>query len=102
MWMISVDSPSYVRRLAFPHNDLLTSSQSHHITTILQRITVTPLTHPDTSPTLTQSKPPFVVVGTTNEPFLAKVELCFSGAQSADGQVISQTMVLEHWVEVAT
>jgi hypothetical protein len=63
-------------------------------------MTVTSLTHPGDFPALTKSDPPFAVIGTTDEPFLAKVEMCFSGAPDANGQMASQTMVLEHWVEV--
>jgi hypothetical protein len=63
-------------------------------------MTVTSLTDPSEFPALTKSDPPFAVLGTTNEPFLAKVELSFSGAPHANGQLTSQTMVLEHWVEV--
>ncbi|KAG6891379.1 hypothetical protein C0992_008090 [Termitomyces sp. T32_za158] len=36
----------------------------------------------------------------TNEPFLAKIELCFSGASNSDGDLIDQTVCLEHWVEL--
>ncbi|RDB26404.1 hypothetical protein Hypma_006714 [Hypsizygus marmoreus] len=83
-WMISVDSPSY----------------SHHITTILQRLTVSSLSDPTGSSVLTTSRPPFVVVGTTDQPFLARVELQFSGAPNATGEMVDQTTVLEHWVEL--
>ena len=74
--------------------------KSHHITTILTKITVTSCTDPSKFPALTKSDPPFAVIGTTDEPFLAKVEMRFSGAPDANGQMTSQTMVLEHWVEV--
>ncbi|KAF5382019.1 hypothetical protein D9615_004461 [Tricholomella constricta] len=82
-WMISVDSPSY----------------SHHITTILKKLTVSSLSDPSGSP-LTTTSPPFVAVGTTKEPFLARLELHFSGAPGPNGEVTDQTMVLEHWVEL--
>jgi len=82
------------------HNDLLTSDQSHHITTILQRMTVTSLTDPDEFPALVKSDPPFAVVGMTDEPFLAKIEMCFSGAPDTNKQMATQVIVLEHWVEV--
>ncbi|KAF8071822.1 hypothetical protein FPV67DRAFT_1667279 [Lyophyllum atratum] len=82
-WMISVDSPSY----------------SHHITSILTGLTVSSLSAPS-SPSLTTTSAPFVVVGTMDEPFLAKVELHFSGTPSSDGKVTEQSMILEHWVEL--
>ncbi|KAG5646997.1 hypothetical protein DXG03_001721 [Asterophora parasitica] len=82
-WMISVDAPSY----------------SHHITTILKQLSVSSLSGPSEAP-LTTSRPPFVVVGTADEPFLAKLELRFSGTPGPDGEVTDQTMVLEHWVEL--
>ncbi|GLB40304.1 hypothetical protein LshimejAT787_0801750 [Lyophyllum shimeji] len=82
-WMISIDSPSY----------------SYHITTILKRLTVSSISAPGSS-SLTTTGPPFVVVGTTGVPFLAKVELCFSGAPGLDGNVTDQVISLEHWVEL--
>lgn len=63
-------------------------------------MTVTSLTNHSQFQALTKSNPPFAVIGMASEPFLAKVELGFSGALDANGQLTSQTMVLEHWVEV--
>lgn len=42
------------------------------------------------------SEPPFVVVGTSDQPFLARIELTFTGS----GNPMDQKVVLEHWVEV--
>ncbi|KAG6862481.1 hypothetical protein C0995_000027 [Termitomyces sp. Mi166 len=81
-WMISVDAPSY----------------SYHITTILKRLAVSSLSSPD--PPLITTRPPFVVVGNADESFLAKIELHFSGAPNSDGELIDQTVYLEHWVEL--
>ncbi|KAG6813933.1 hypothetical protein H0H92_005187 [Tricholoma furcatifolium] len=81
-WMISVDAPSY----------------SHHITSILKRLTVKSLS--SSSEQLTTTQPPFLVVGTATEPFLAKVELHFSGSPGVNGEVIDQIVYLEHWVEL--
>ncbi|KAH0585296.1 hypothetical protein J132_10052 [Termitomyces sp. J132] len=82
-WMISVDAPSY----------------SHHITTILKRLSVSSFFSPDEAP-LTTTQPPFVVVGNANEPFLAKIELQFSGAPNSEGELTDQIVYLEHWVEL--
>ncbi|KAF8213181.1 hypothetical protein K438DRAFT_1803521 [Mycena galopus ATCC 62051] len=75
-WMISVDAPSY----------------SHHITTVLRCLAVS-------SPTesLVTTAPPFVVIGTAHSPFLARIELSFSGAASSGAP---QKVMLEHWVEL--
>ncbi|KAG6900813.1 hypothetical protein C0993_000132 [Termitomyces sp. T159_Od127] len=64
-----------------------------------QRLTVFSLSSPDDAP-LTTTRPPFVVVGHADEPFLAKIELCFSGAFNSDGELTDQTVCLEHWVEL--
>ncbi|KAG5636404.1 hypothetical protein H0H81_008178 [Sphagnurus paluster] len=82
-WMISIDSPSY----------------SHHITTILKKLVVSSASDLST-PLLTCTCPPFVVVGTADKPFLAKVELYFSGPPGPKGAPIDQPMTLEHWVEL--
>lgn len=42
------------------------------------------------------SEPPFAVVGTSDQPFLARIELTFTGS----GNPMDQKVVLEHWVEV--
>ncbi|KAG6865180.1 hypothetical protein C0991_004623 [Blastosporella zonata] len=73
--------------------------KSHHITTILKRFTVSSLSNVG-GPPLTTSKPPFVVVGAANEPFLARIELQFSGVPGTDGEVTDQAVNLEHWVEL--
>ncbi|KAF8150646.1 hypothetical protein B0H34DRAFT_146939 [Crassisporium funariophilum] len=89
-WMISVDSPSY----------------AHHITTILTSLSVT---SSDASVSVLASpmasKPPFVVVGTSDRPFLARVELAFTGVsshhnQSNDNASECQRRIFEHWVEL--
>ncbi|KAJ7468709.1 hypothetical protein FB451DRAFT_1257076 [Mycena latifolia] len=75
-WMISIDAPSY----------------THHITTVLQSLTITGPTGP-----LITTAPPFVVVGTAAAPFLARIELAFNST-SISGP--PQKVVLEHWVEL--
>ncbi|KAH7923356.1 hypothetical protein BV22DRAFT_1130736 [Leucogyrophana mollusca] len=79
-WMIGITSPSY----------------SLHITAFLAQITVTCLTNPPpstfTTP-LTISGPPFVVMGTTDRPFLVRLTLVWAGKQNPP-------MDVEHWVEL--
>ncbi|KAJ7071567.1 hypothetical protein C8F01DRAFT_440709 [Mycena amicta] len=74
-WMISVDAPSYAR----------------HITTVLERLAVN-------GPTgrLTTIAPPFAVIGTASEPFLARIELHIGKTENGTPQQI----MLEHWVEL--
>ncbi|KAF8958354.1 hypothetical protein BDZ97DRAFT_62449 [Flammula alnicola] len=83
-WMISVDAPSY----------------AHHITSVLKSVRVTPsdprVSIPAPPPT---TNPPFVVVGLSDKPFLARVELSFSGT-SSDELAPSQKVVFEHWVDL--
>ncbi|KAF8802431.1 hypothetical protein BYT27DRAFT_7112451 [Phlegmacium glaucopus] len=78
-WMISVDSPSY----------------TYHITSTLDSLAVIPLI-PGMSTLPITSEPPFVVVGTSDQPFLARIELYFTGS----GNSMDQKVVLEHWVEL--
>ncbi|KAJ7691278.1 hypothetical protein B0H17DRAFT_1201138 [Mycena rosella] len=75
-WMVSVDAPSY----------------THHITTVLQSLTVTA-----PAGLLLTAAPPFVVIGTAAAPFLARLELAFY-SPSVGGP--PQKIVLEHWVEL--
>ncbi|KAG6821306.1 hypothetical protein H0H93_000167 [Arthromyces matolae] len=81
-WMISVDAPSY----------------SHHITTILKRLVVS--SSNSNVPSLSTNKPPFLVVGQADEPFLAKIELHLSEAPGPKGVLADQIVHLEHWVEL--
>lgn len=97
-WMISVDSPSYVRLFTYRLSLFSTSTQSYHITTLLLSLTVTSLTDPSAFPALSTDAPPFVVIGTTDKPFLARVELLFNGAGDAPRE--GQSVVFEHWVDV--
>ncbi|KDR79044.1 hypothetical protein GALMADRAFT_224295 [Galerina marginata CBS 339.88] len=86
-WMISVDSPSY----------------THHITTVLNSVQVTPSDPSVSIPTPpVTSSPPFVVVGFSDRPFLARVELSFSGAVSRllESGLAEQKVVFEHWIEL--
>lgn len=46
---------------------------------------------------LTKFEPPFAVIGATNKPFLATIELVFNGVSDLSA---GQTIRLEHWVEV--
>ncbi|ESK89852.1 hypothetical protein Moror_837 [Moniliophthora roreri MCA 2997] len=84
-WMITVESSSY----------------SLDLTTVLKKLTVSPLpdetgiSDPDLFDPISTTEPPFLVVGTTAEPFLAKVELKFTpSTMRSEGQ----TVILEHWV----
>ncbi|KAJ3760209.1 hypothetical protein EV360DRAFT_81405 [Lentinula raphanica] len=85
-WMICAESASY----------------SLDLTTVLTSMTVAPISSPDFEPTVSFSplvvtEPPFLVVGTTHEPFQARVELMFNPSTSGPGQN-GQKVVLEHWV----
>ncbi|KAF9456756.1 hypothetical protein BDZ94DRAFT_1274872 [Collybia nuda] len=84
-WMLSIESPSY----------------SRNITTVLQHFRVTSLSDSSANPkALIKSEPPFIVVGTADQPFLARVELVFSGISYSSGWTDNQTIILEHWVEL--
>ncbi|KAL6302839.1 hypothetical protein BKA93DRAFT_379999 [Sparassis latifolia] len=79
-WRLSVTSPSY----------------SLHITSFLAKLTVTCLTDPPPSTLMqpiTITEPPFLVMGTTDKPFLARVMLTWVGH-------INPPMEIEHWVEL--
>ncbi|KAF9474325.1 hypothetical protein BDN70DRAFT_997132 [Pholiota conissans] len=83
-WMVSVDAPSY----------------ANHITSVLNGVTVTAA-----DPTLSiyspppTSDPPFVAIGLSDRPFLARVELSFSGT-STEGENREQNIVFDHWVDL--
>ncbi|KAF7306427.1 hypothetical protein MIND_00433900 [Mycena indigotica] len=74
-WMISIDAPSYAR----------------HITTVLERLVV----HGPTGQ-LSTTSPPYVIIGTAREPFLAKIELYVGASENK----LPQQIMLEHWVEL--
>ncbi|KAH7915481.1 hypothetical protein BJ138DRAFT_997877 [Hygrophoropsis aurantiaca] len=79
-WMISVTSPSY----------------SLHITTFLAQMTVVCLTYPPPSTfikPLTVDGPPFVAIGTTDQPFLARLTFTWAGKQNPP-------LDIDHWVEL--
>lgn len=64
-------------------------------------MTVFPHAEPNSAAALTRStttEPPFVVVGTCDRPFLARVELLFAPIHNSsdDGQKVT----VEHWIEV--
>ncbi|KAF8896450.1 hypothetical protein BD779DRAFT_1796826 [Infundibulicybe gibba] len=84
-WMISIDSPSYAQ----------------HITTVLARLAVS--TGPDAR-VLFATEPPFVVIGTANQPFLAKIELTFNGSQKSNApsktHAEGHKVFLEHWLDL--
>ncbi|KAF8643233.1 hypothetical protein AX16_009122 [Volvariella volvacea WC 439] len=81
-WMISVTSPSY----------------SHNIATVLHKISAGPCSGPSGhAETVSISEPPYAVMGTTDQPFLARVELLFNGTERDKN---GQTVVLEHWVDL--
>ncbi|KAI0927055.1 hypothetical protein AcV5_007694 [Taiwanofungus camphoratus] len=79
-WRLSVSSPSY----------------SIHITSFLEKLTVTCLTDPPPS-TLIEPivviEPPFVATSTTDRPFLARLTFTWVGSKNAP-------MEIEHWVEL--
>lgn len=84
-WMISVDAPAY----------------SYHITSILQRMTVFPHAEPSSAVALTRStttEPPFVIVGTCDRPFLARVEFLFTPIHNSSDE--GQKFTVEHWIEL--
>ncbi|KAF9066826.1 hypothetical protein BDP27DRAFT_1296830 [Rhodocollybia butyracea] len=85
-WMISVESASY----------------SLDLTTVLASLTVSPISSFEfeqsmSSSPLVATEPPFVVVGTTAEPFQAQVELLFNSSTSGPGQN-GQKVILDHWI----
>ncbi|KAJ4488263.1 hypothetical protein J3R30DRAFT_3696009 [Lentinula aciculospora] len=85
-WMVCAESASY----------------SLDLTTVLTAMTVMPISPSDLdSPVsffpLVTSEPPFLVVGTTSEPFQARIELMFNPSTSGPGQN-GQKVILEHWV----
>ncbi|PPQ63912.1 hypothetical protein CVT24_010310 [Panaeolus cyanescens] len=85
-WMISVDAPSY----------------AFHITSILKSVQVTPETNDSSavSQPLPTSEPPFIVLGTSNAPFLAKIELAFTGTGRDGPNKLEQKITLHHWVDL--
>ncbi|KAF8170097.1 hypothetical protein BJ912DRAFT_861486 [Pholiota molesta] len=99
-WMISVDAPSYVSQISPSSFVLPTIYTANHITSVLNGVRVTPsdstLSIPIPPPTTT---PPFVVVGVSDKPFLARVELSFSGT-SSDQMNQDQKVLFEHWVDL--
>ncbi|KAF5343526.1 hypothetical protein D9758_012969 [Tetrapyrgos nigripes] len=87
-WMLSVESASY----------------SIDLTTVLTSMTVTSIPLPNMDPmdfipipALTATEPPYLVVGTTSEPFHAQIELVFNPGGSTHGGE-AQKIILEHWV----
>ncbi|KAK7054687.1 hypothetical protein VNI00_003150 [Paramarasmius palmivorus] len=86
-WMITVESSAY----------------SLDLTTVLTSLTVTSLSDEsalssaDSIKPVHTKEPPFLVVGTTAEPFLARVELKFTPSKMRPE---GQTVVLEHWLDM--
>ncbi|GAW01967.1 hypothetical protein LENED_003591 [Lentinula edodes] len=85
-WMICAESASY----------------SLDLTTVLTSMLVTPMSSPDLEPSISlapliATEPPFLVVGTTSEPFQVQIELMFNPSTSGPGQN-GQKVILEHWV----
>ncbi|KAK1217408.1 hypothetical protein PQX77_019948 [Marasmius sp. AFHP31] len=84
-WMISVESSAY----------------SLDLTSVLTSMTISPLSDltgmpaPHMFDALSTKDPPFIVVGTTAEHFLANVELKFNPSMTRPE---GQTVVFEHWV----
>ncbi|KAF9048480.1 hypothetical protein BJ165DRAFT_1022312 [Panaeolus papilionaceus] len=85
-WMISIDAPSY----------------AVHITSILKCVQVTPQTEDITSVSIPPPtyQPPFIVLGTSNAPFLAKITLTFTGTNRDGPTKTEQKVTLEHWVDL--
>ncbi|KAJ3851176.1 hypothetical protein EV368DRAFT_65972 [Lentinula lateritia] len=85
-WMICAESASY----------------SLDLTTVLTSMLVTPMSSLDVEPSISlapliATEPPFLVVGTTSEPFQVQIELMFNPSTSGPGQN-GQKVILEHWV----
>ena len=73
------------------------TEQTHHITTILNSVKVVPSESNASIPTPPiRTGPPFIVIGVADRPFLAKIELSFSGTSSA----LDQKLIFQHWVDV--
>ncbi|KAF9565368.1 hypothetical protein CPC08DRAFT_759555 [Agrocybe pediades] len=81
-WMVSVEAPSY----------------AHNITTVLNSVEVVssdpnvPIHSPPA-----KSSPPFAVVGYAKQPFLARVELSFTGTSQG---LPEQKVSFMHWVDL--
>lgn len=90
-WMLGITSPSYVCALCFPgfwYTELI--EQSLPLSSFLASITVVPPKM--VSPVfLTARQQPFAVVGSANEPFMARVIFEWVGGGK---------MEVEHWIEV--
>ncbi|KZT73877.1 hypothetical protein DAEQUDRAFT_721361 [Daedalea quercina L-15889] len=79
-WRLAVSSPSY----------------SLHITTFLEKLTVTCVSDPPPSTLITPivvTEPPFAVTSTTDRPFLARLTLTWTDSVNAP-------MDIEHWVDI--
>ncbi|TFK40120.1 hypothetical protein BDQ12DRAFT_484277 [Crucibulum laeve] len=85
-WMISVESPAYAQ----------------NITSILNSLTVTcPVGSSAAIPIPSTTEPPFLIMGTAKEPFLARIELLFNGISAGeDGKEDVQKIMAEHWVDL--
>ena len=70
--------------------------QSLHITTFIEKLTVTCLSDPPSTLTnpITVTEPPFVVTSTTDRPFLARLTFTWTGGNA------NPPLELEHWVDV--
>ncbi|TFY62462.1 hypothetical protein EVJ58_g3849 [Rhodofomes roseus] len=71
-------------------------AMSLHITTFLEKLTVTCLSDPPPSTLINPivvSEPPFAITSTTDRPFLARFTLTWTGSVNAP-------MDVEHWVDV--
>lgn len=84
-WMLTVDAPSYAQ----------------NITTILRSMSVTPLSSVDVvrCSRPETNTPPFVIAGLASEPFLARIDLVFNGAETSNRSE-GQPFSLEHWVDL--
>ncbi|PIL22634.1 hypothetical protein GSI_15325 [Ganoderma sinense ZZ0214-1] len=79
-WRIAVTSPSY----------------SLPVSSVLRKLTVSSATDPPPSALsepITLSEPPFVITGTTDQPFLARLAFTWAGPMNTETNI-------EHWVEL--
>ena len=72
------------------------SQQSLHITTFLEKLTITCLSDPPSTLVnpITATEPPFAVTSTTDRPFLARLTFTWTGGNA------NPPLELEHWVDV--
>jgi hypothetical protein len=88
---------------------LTTGPQATPVSSVLKYVKVTPICDDANAvylPIAECYEPPLVILGFSNTPFLARVELVFNDImrQTHDGSSYRepQTAVVEHWVDVSS